>query len=108
MRVDVILKAYGGRRWIHEAVESVLAQTYPDWRLKVVDDACPEATGEYIAGRFGKDRITVIRLDENRGPIGAQLAGIRATSGDAIALIDQDDRRHPQTLARAAARVPRP
>ena len=107
MQIDVILKTFKGRRWIHEAIDSVLAQTYASWRLTVVDDACPEATGRYVEDRYQRerDRISIVRLHRNLGPLGAQIEGIKATSGDAVAFIDQDDRWHAEKLAMQVERL---
>ena len=50
-RVDVILPLHGGERWVEEAVQSVLAQTFDDWRLWAVDDASPDASAERVEAR---------------------------------------------------------
>jgi glycosyltransferase involved in cell wall biosynthesis len=98
--VDVVLKTYNSRRWIGEAVDSVLRQTYPHWHLTVVDDASSDGTTDFLQERYRKhaSRITLIALGENRGPTGAQLEGIRSGSRDAFALVDADDAWHPRKL----------
>jgi thymidylate kinase len=105
LRVDVILPAHGGERWIAEAVESVLAQTWPHWRLTVVDDASPDGSAE-IADAYARarpDRIEVLRLARPRRAAGARMEAIAATRGDVIAFLDQDDRWRPEKLARQVA-----
>jgi glycosyltransferase involved in cell wall biosynthesis len=94
------MKAYKAhRRWIEQAIESVLAQTYPHWHLTIVDDASPDDTASYLREAYGTNRrITLVGLKYNRGPTGAQMEGIRRGSGDAIAFIDSDDRWHPRKL----------
>ena len=48
LTVDVILPTHAGERWVAEAIESVLCQTHPCWRLMVVDDCSPDATAERV------------------------------------------------------------
>lgn len=111
MLVDVIMTTYAGRQvWITEAIDSVLRQTYPDWRLTVVDDASPDDKSSFVRERYAseRDRIEVVRLERNRGHFGAKMEGIRRTSREAIAFIDDDDRWHPQKLELQADRLRRP
>lgn len=87
-RVSVILPTYN-RGWIIEqAVESVIGQDYADLELIVVDDGSTDDTGRRLA-TFG-ERITVIR-QANRGVSAARNVGIRAATGELIALLDSDD-----------------
>jgi glycosyltransferase involved in cell wall biosynthesis len=98
--VDIVLKTYNSRRWIGEAIDSVLRQTYPHWHLTVVDDGSSDGTIDFLKEEYGeyKSRITLIALATNRGPLAAQLEGIRHAYGDAVALIDADDAWHPRKL----------
>ena len=87
-RVSVVLPTYN-RGWILEqAVESVLGQDYANFELIVVDDGSTDNTNGLLS-RFG-DRITVIR-QANRGVSAARNAGIRASNGELITLLDSDD-----------------
>jgi glycosyltransferase involved in cell wall biosynthesis len=107
MRVAIILPVYKARRWIDEAIESVLAQTYHHWHLTIVDDASPDDTVSRIAKWSGShpNRISLIQLEQNRRPAGARMEAIRRTGGDAIAFIDQDDRWRPEKLERQVTRL---
>lgn len=107
MRVDVILPVYRPQRWVGEAIESAIAQTYPHWQLTIVDDASPDDTAQRMAewSRSHPDRISLIRLNENRGPAGARMEAIQQTVGEIVAFLDQDDRWHPQKLERQVARL---
>jgi glycosyltransferase involved in cell wall biosynthesis len=97
--VDVILTTYNGRLWIREAIDSVLAQTYPHWHLTIIDDASPEHESNYIEATYGSDeRLTVVRFDRNRQVHGARVEAISRTWGDVIAFLDADDRWHPTKL----------
>jgi len=87
-RVSVILPTFN-RGWVvTEAVESVLDQDYANLELIVIDDGSTDGT-KGLLSRFG-DRIAVIR-QVNRGVSAARNAGIRASSGELIALLDSDD-----------------
>jgi glycosyltransferase involved in cell wall biosynthesis len=104
--VDVVLKTYNSRRWICNAIDSVFNQTYPSWHLTIVDDASSDGTIDLLRSRYRRQsQISLIPLADNRGPTGAQLEGIRSTSGDAIALIDADDEWHPRKLELQVARL---
>jgi len=105
LTVDVILPTHAGERWVAEAIESVLRQSHPLWRLMVIDDCSPDATADRVESllRRDPDRITLLRLDRPHRAAGARMAGIARTSGDLIAFLDQDDRWLPGKLARQVA-----
>jgi len=104
-----VLKTHNGRRWICEAIDSVFRQTYTNWHLTIVDDASTDGTIELLRSRYENEasRISLIPLAENRGPTGAQLVGIRSTSGDVLAFIDADDEWHPRKLEFQVLRLQR-
>ena len=108
MDVDVILTTHAGRHgWLTEAIDSILAQTYPTWHLTVIDDASPDDKAAFVRERYAEhgDRIRVVRLDQNQGPYGAKTAGIERTSREAMSFLDDDDRWHPEKLARQVERL---
>ena len=88
-KVSVIIPTYNRAHAVSEAIDSVLAQTYRDFEIIVVDDASTDNTGEVLA-RYG-DRIRVIRRETNGGAGAARNDGIRASSGEFIAFLDSDD-----------------
>ncbi|MCB2147079.1 MAG: glycosyltransferase [Deltaproteobacteria bacterium] len=88
LRVSVILPTYN-RGWIlGQTVNSVLDQDYGNLELVVVDDGSTDDTPQLLSA-FG-DRLRVIR-QENQGVSAARNAGIRAATGELIALLDSDD-----------------
>ena len=109
MDVDVIMPTFTGRReWLIEAIDSVLGQTYPDWRLVVIDDGSPDDKESYVRERYGHDeRIAVIRLDSNSGPMAAKTAGIEHGTSELIAFLDDDDRWRPEKLELQIERLQR-
>ena len=98
--VSVIIPTYN-RGWIiGEAVDSVLAQEYPNTELIVVDDGSTDATDAVLAA-YG-NRIRLLR-QKNRGVSAARNAGIRAAAGGLIAFLDSDDLWLPAKLGRQVA-----
>ncbi len=95
-RVSVILPTYNKASLVAQAVESVLAQTYRDFEIVVVDDGSTDATREALS-RYG-DRIVYI-FQENAGPGAARNTAIRASKGDLLAFLDHDDMMSPIKLA---------
>lgn len=95
--VSVIIPTYNRERCIAEAIDSVLAQTYGQFELIVVDDGSTDATGDLLQSRV--DRMRVIRMDGNQGPAAARNRGIAAAAGDLIAFLDSDDLWLPEKLS---------
>lgn len=94
--VSVIIPTYN-RGWIlKEAVDSVVAQTFSDYELIVVDDGSTDNTAEILEAY--KDRIICVR-QKNKGVSAARNRGISAASGRLIAFLDSDDLWLPQKLA---------
>jgi glycosyltransferase involved in cell wall biosynthesis len=108
-RVSVVLPVYDRQEAAERAVESVLAQSFGDVELIIVDDGSAEPFRLPEAHR-ADGRIRLIRKEVNRGPAAARNAGAAAARGDWIAWIDSDDRWHPDKLAnqaRVIAGIPR-
>ena len=102
-RVSVIIPTYNRAALVQEAVASVLAQTYRDFELLVVDDCSTDATREALAAWGGE--IQVLRLPARRGVSVARNAGIAAARGEWLAFLDSDDLWLPEKLARQMAFV---
>lgn len=95
--VSVVIPLYQTERFIAAAIASVLAQTYADFEVLVVDDGSRDR-GPDIAKAFGDPRIRVV-TQENRGLAGARNTGIRLSTGTYVALLDADDLWHPHKLS---------
>src|SRR5438445_9254645 len=93
--VSVVIATYNYGRFVTQAVESVLAQTYVNIEIIVVDDGSDDDTREQLAP-YG-DRIRYI-YQENQSVAAARNTGIRAATGDLIAFLDADDVWHPHKL----------
>jgi glycosyltransferase involved in cell wall biosynthesis len=92
--VSVIVPAYAAERFIGEAIESVLAQTYAPLELIVVDDGSADRTAEVAAGY---PRATLLR-QPNAGPAAARNRGLEAARGELISFLDADDMMVPDKL----------
>lgn len=99
--VDVIVATNRLSPFLDEAVRSVAAQTWPHWRLLVVDDGSPEpaALDRAVAG---VERARVLHR-EHAGVSAARNAGLAATTGDLVAFLDDDDVWEPTRLAAQVA-----
>jgi glycosyltransferase involved in cell wall biosynthesis len=93
--VSVVVPAYNAERYIGEAIESVLAQTYSPVELIIVDDGSTDRTAE-VAGAYSE--ATVIS-QENSGPSAARNRGAASARGEFLAFHDSDDAMTPDKLA---------
>jgi glycosyltransferase involved in cell wall biosynthesis len=99
--VSVIIPTHNRAGFLAQAIDSVLAQTYANFELIVVDDGSSDETKPLLAS-YGK-ALTALR-QENRGPAAARNAGIRAARYPLLAFLDSDDQftRHKLALQVAA------
>lgn len=95
--VSVIIPAYNAEKYIKDAIDSVLKQTYPYFEIIVVDDASQDKTVEIVRS-FKDERIRLIQHEKNQGPGAARNTATEAAKGRWIALLDADDQWHPQRL----------
>jgi glycosyltransferase involved in cell wall biosynthesis len=87
--ISVVLPCYNRVDFLAKSVPSVLNQTYKDWELIVVDDGSSDGTATYTS-EIKDSRVHYIR-QENAGVAAARNAGILASRGEWIALLDSDD-----------------
>jgi glycosyltransferase involved in cell wall biosynthesis len=102
-KVTVIIPAYGVERYIAATIRSVLAQTYRNFELLIIDDGSPDRSVE-ICRQFTDSRIRILR-QSNRGPAAARNLGIRQATGAYIALLDGDDLWVPEKLEKHVAHL---
>lgn len=96
--VAVVIPTYNRARYLRAAVESVLAQTYADLELIVVDDGSTDETRDYLSSVQDR-RLRVVRLPHGGKPARARNAGITLASGRYVAFLDSDDLWVPEKLA---------
>ncbi len=97
-KVSVIIPVYKVEKYVAATVQSVLAQTYKNFELLIIDDGSPDKSIE-ICQQFTDNRIRIIR-QENRGVAAARNTGIRNAQGEYLAFLDADDLWAPEKLAK--------
>lgn len=97
--VTIGLPVYNGERTVTDAVRSVLAQTYQNWELIIVDDGSTDNTRE-IVERLSDSRIRIDVEDNNHGLSSCLNKIARLSRGDFIARLDADDLLHPERIER--------
>ncbi len=99
--ISVVIPNYNGERFVGKTLDSVLAQTWRNFEVIVVDDASADASPGIVEGYCGRDpRVRLIRLPANGGVANARNTGILAARGSYIALLDNDDLWTPDKLSR--------
>jgi glycosyltransferase involved in cell wall biosynthesis len=100
--VSIVIPVYDGAATIGRALDSVLAQSFTDFEVVVVDDASRDDLAGALA-RFRDRRVRVLRHERNRGAAAARNTGIAEAQGELIAFLDADDEWLPEKLARQTA-----
>lgn len=90
--VSVVIPAYNSEKYISNALDSVISQTYEYWECIVVDDCSSDSTRNIVRTYSERDeRIRLIAHNENAGVAAARNDGILAANGIFIAFLDSDD-----------------
>jgi len=98
-RISVAMPVFNGMPYLVEALDSLLAQTEPDFEIVAVDDGSTDATAETLARYARRDsRVRPIRR-RHAGIVAALNAGLEAARAPLIARMDADDRCRPERLA---------
>ena len=97
--VSIITPNYNCSKYISQTIESVLAQTYQNWEMIIVDDCSNDGSYE-IALEYAKNdhRIEVVRMEKNSGAAVCRNKAIELSKGDYLAFIDSDDLWLPEKL----------
>jgi len=97
--VSIITPCYNSEKYISKTIESVLAQTYMNWEMIIVDDCSTDDTFK-VAMVFAENdkRISVIRLDWSKGAAEARNVAISVSKGGYLAFLDSDDLWLPRKL----------
>jgi glycosyltransferase involved in cell wall biosynthesis len=97
--VSVVVATYNMGRYLPQAVQSVLAQTYPNVEVQIVDDGSSDDT-EQVVRRWERHERVRVHRQSNGGQAQARNRGIALTRGRYVAFLDADDEWLPQKLAR--------
>jgi glycosyltransferase involved in cell wall biosynthesis len=101
--VSVVVPCFGQARYLEEAIGSVLAQTYAQVQVVVVDDGSPDNSAR-VAARF--PGVRCVRRP-NGGLAAARNTGIRESDGELLVFLDADDRLMPRALERGVEELRR-
>ncbi len=94
-RVSVVVPCFNDARFVAEALQSVIDQTYENWECLVVDDASTDLGGD----RGEPEILDSTRVGSNAGSGAARNRGLEAASGDYVAFLDADDLLLRESLA---------
>ena len=98
-RISVIMPVYQAENFLEQSVGSVLAQSFQDWELLLVDDGCRDGSPK-LCDRFAQQdqRIRVFHRKKNAGVSEARNLGLHEAKGEYIAFLDADDAFLPRAL----------
>ena len=105
-RVTVFIPTFNRARLLPEAIKSVLAQTYDDFKLVVSDNASDDSTPEIVAS-LADPRLEYVRQSENLGLLGNHNWFLQRIETDYALILPDDDLVYPQLLERAVAELDR-
>ena len=97
-KVSVLMSVLNGEAYLAEAIDSILAQTFRDFELVIVDNASTDSTAAIIAG-YEDPRIVALRNPETVNLSRSLNIGLRRARGEYIARLDADDIALPERLA---------
>ena len=101
--VSIIMPSYNTQKFIEETLDSVLAQTYTNWELIIVDDCSTDNTDEIVSPFLSDSRIIYIQNEKNSGAAVSRNRALREAKGKWIAFLDSDDLWTPDKLEKQIA-----
>jgi len=112
-KISVIIPAYNAEKYIKEALDSVLDQTYPTHEIIVVDDGSTDSTEKIVKEYIGSPGHQVTRspvdikyiYQMNKGPGAARNAGIKEAKGEYVAFLDSDDMWMPEKIEKQVKKI---
>ncbi len=99
------MPTYDQAAFVRRAVSSLLAQTYANWQLLVIDDGSPDETAALVEPYLRDPRISLHRLERNEGLGHALNVGLDATDAPLVAYLPSDDVLHADHLRRLVDRL---
>lgn len=98
-RVTVLMPVFNGEKYLAEAIDSILNQTFADFEFIIIDDGSMDRTWAILSS-YTDPRLRLVRNDENIGVSKAANKGLALAQGKYIARMDADDVSLPERLAR--------
>lgn len=103
--ISAVLPVYNGEAYVREAVESILAQTFTDFELIIINDGSTDGSGSILSELAAHDPRIVLVERANAGLVSALNEGIKRARADLIARMDADDVAVPERFALQLARM---
>ena len=98
--VSIIMPSYNTAEYIDNSIKSVLAQTYENWELIIVDDCSTDHTDAVVFPHLADKRIRYLQNEQNSGAAVSRNRALREAKGKWIAFLDSDDLWEPEKLER--------
>jgi glycosyltransferase involved in cell wall biosynthesis len=89
--VSIIMASYNKSAFIHESIDSILNQTYPNWELLIVDDFSTDNTVKILESLTSDKRVKLYKNESNRGANFCRNFGLKNAGGDFVIFMDADD-----------------
>lgn len=105
--ISIIVPVFNAAPFLRDCVDSVLAQTFADWELILVDDGSADDSRTVCDGFAARDARIRVVSQRNRGPAAARNAGVRLAGGRYVMFLDADDRLFDHALATLIAEAER-
>jgi glycosyltransferase involved in cell wall biosynthesis len=97
--ISVIIPAYNRDKILKRAIDSIVAQTFQNWELIVVDDCSTDTTFDVVNSfMVNNEGIRYYKLEKNSGANAARNQGIKLANADILSFLDSDDEMHPLNL----------
>jgi len=90
-KISVVVPVYNVEKYLRECVDSVIAQTFTDFELILVDDGSPDKSGKICDEYATKDSRVRVFHKTNGGVVDARFFGLRQARGDYVVFLDSDD-----------------
>jgi glycosyltransferase involved in cell wall biosynthesis len=98
--ISVLMSVHNGRRYLAQAVDSILAQTMQDFEFIIIDDGSSDGSAEDLKSYAARDPRIRLSVQENSGLTKALNVGLRLSRGKFIARMDADDVARPERFAK--------
>ncbi|MDC1096642.1 glycosyltransferase family 2 protein [Pelagibacteraceae bacterium] len=89
--IDIIVPNYNKALFLDECINSILNQTYKNWKLYIIDDCSSDNSFKIIEKYKNNNQIRIFKLRNNRGPSFCRNLGIRLSNSKFISFLDSDD-----------------
>jgi len=101
-KVTVVIPIYNREKYVRDAIDSILAQTFTDFELLVIDDGSTDGSPEIVRS-YCDPRIRLVCNEKNQGIPKTRNTGIRLARGEYLAFLDSDDWACPERLMKQVA-----